>query len=303
MSQNKSDNKTDNNQWFEEINPEGTLGLKFKIEKQLFSKKSPFQQVDIYQTLSHGKLLAHDGMVMISEKDEFIYHDMITHVPMFTHPNPQHVLVIGGGDGGTAREVLRHKSVISCDMVEIDPVVIEACREWIPQTSCEFNNPKLKIYTVDGVDFVKKSPKKYDVVIVDSSDPIGPATPLFNIDFYKDIHNLLTDDGIVVSQCESPYYHKEMQKTLLGILHELFPMVHLYTYTNLTYPGGYWAFSYASKGLCPYEDFTPKKVTASGLDFQYYNAGAHLGAFQLPSFMKKEYNDLLTPLPELTVKI
>jgi spermidine synthase len=289
------------NQWFEETDPEGNLGMKFRISEHLFSKKSPFQQVDIYQTITHGKLLAHDGMVMVTEKDEFIYHDMITHAPLFVHPNPKNVLIIGGGDGGTAREVLRHKSVDSVDMVEIDPVVVDACREWIKQTSCEFSNPKLKIHIADGVDFVKKSTKKYDVIIVDSSDPIGPATPLFNVDFYKDIYNTMTDDGIVVSQCESPYYHQAMQKTLLGILHELFPKVHLYTYPTLSYPGGYWAFSFASKKLCPYKDFSPAKVTASGLDFQYYNAGAHIGAFQLPEFLKKEYKTLLTPLPELTV--
>ena len=133
------------NTWFEEMNPENTLGMKFKITGHPFSKKSPFQQVDIYESVSHGKLLAHDGLVMVTEKDEFIYHDMITHVPMFVHPNPKNVLIIGGGDGGTAREVLRHPSVQSCTMVEIDPVVIEASREWIQQTSCEFNNPKLKI--------------------------------------------------------------------------------------------------------------------------------------------------------------
>jgi spermidine synthase len=287
--------------WFEEMDPSDNLGMKFRIEKHLFSQKSEFQQVDIYQTVTHGKLLAHDGLVMVTEKDEHIYHDMISHVPMFVHPNPKNVLIIGGGDGGTAREVLRHKSVVHVDLVEIDPVVIEACRQWLPQTSSEFNNPKLQIHTLDGVEFVKKSDKKYDVVIVDSSDPIGPAAPLFNVEFYKDIDACLTDEGIIVSQCESPHYHQAMQKTLLKILKQLFPMVHLYTYTNLSYPGGFWAFSYASKKLCPYKDFAPQKVAASGLDFQYYNAGLHLASFQLPSFLAKEYKDILTPLPELIV--
>jgi spermidine synthase len=292
----------DTTNWFEEINETGTLGMKFLTEKHLFSQKSDFQQVDIYETVSHGRLLAHDGLVMVTEKDEHIYHDMITHVPMFVHPNPKNILVIGGGDGGTAREVLRHKSVMSVDLVEIDPVVIEASRQWLPQTSCEFNNPKLNIYTVDGVEFVKTATKKYDVVIVDSSDPIGPATPLFNVDFYKDIMALLNDDGIVVSQCESPHYHQAMQKTLLKILKQLFPMVHLYTYTNLSYPGGFWAFSYASKTLCPYKNFAPQRVTASQLEFKYYTAGLHLASFQLPAFMEKEYKEILTPLPDLIVR-
>lgn len=287
--------------WFEELNPEETLALCFKTTEHLFSKKSPFQQVDVYDTLSHGKLLAHDGLVMVTEKDEFVYHDMITHVPMFVHPNPRHVLIIGGGDGGTAREVLKHPSVQICTMVEIDPVVIEASREFLKQTSCEFNNPKLTIKTEDGVDFVKNCEQKFDVIIVDSSDPIGPATPLFNTSFYKDIYSLLSDDGIVVSQCESPYYHRDMQETLLKILKEHFPKVHLYTYTNLSYPGGYWAFSYASKGLCPIADLDKKKAQGSSVKTQYYNSEIHWGSFQLPTFMRDNYKTLLTPLPEMKV--
>lgn len=283
--------------WFEELDAEQNLGMKFRTKKHLFSKKSPFQQVDIYDTVTHGRLLAHDGLIMVTEKDEFIYHDMITHVPMMTHPNPEKVLIIGGGDGGTAREVLRYKSVKKCVMVEIDPVVIEASREWLPQTSNQFNNPKLEILVADGVDYMKTSTETFDVIIVDSSDPIGPATPLFNIDFYKDIYARLSDNGIVVSQCESPYYHQAMQKTLLGIVKELFPRVHLYTYTNLSYPGGYWAFSFASKTLCPLKDLKVERVKKENLEFQYYNENIHWGAFQLPSFMQKEYKNLLTPLP------
>ncbi|MBY0385733.1 polyamine aminopropyltransferase [bacterium] len=286
--------------WFEELDAEQNLGMKFRLKKHLFSKKSPFQQVDVYDTVTHGKLLAHDGLIMVTEKDEFIYHDMITHVPMMTHPNPEKVLIIGGGDGGTAREVLRYKSVKKCVMVEIDPVVVDASREWIPQTSCEFNNPRLEILIQDGVDYMKSSKDVFDVIIVDSSDPIGPATPLFNIDFYQDVFARLSDNGIVVSQCESPYYHQAMQKTLLGILKELFPRVHLYTYTNLSYPGGYWAFSFASKKLCPLKDLSLNRVKKENLDFQYYNSQLHWAAFQLPSFLQKEYQSLLTPLPEVS---
>lgn len=295
--------KTENtdNQWFEEMNAEGTLGLRFKITEHLYSKKSPFQQVDVYNTLSHGRLLAHDSLVMVTEKDEHVYHDMITHVPLFVHPNPVNVLIIGGGDGGTAREVLKHPSVRACTMVEIDPIVIEASREFLPQTSCEFNNPKLTLITEDGVSFVKNCKQKFDVVIVDSSDPIGPATPLFNTDFYKDINALLSDNGIVVSQCESPYYHRDMQETLLKILNEHFPKVHLYTYTNLSYPGGYWAFSFASKGLCPIADIQKEKFKSASFKTTYYNPNIHMGAFMLPTFMAENYKTLLTPLPELVV--
>ena len=284
--------------WFEELDAEQNLGMKFRVKKHLFSQKSPFQQVDVYDTVTHGRLLAHDSLIMVTEKDEFIYHDMITHVPMMTHPNPEKVLIIGGGDGGTAREVLRYKSVKKCIMVEIDPVVIDASRAWLPQTSFEFDNPRLEILIQDGVDYMKTSKDMFDVIIVDSSDPVGPATPLFNMDFYQDVFSRLSDNGIVVSQCESPYYHQAMQKTLLGILKELFPRVHLYTYTNLSYPGGYWAFSFASKKLCPLKDLSLERVRKENLDFQYYNEQLHWASFQLPSFLKKEYKSLLTPLPQ-----
>lgn len=285
-------------QWFEEINAENTLSLRFKISEHIFSQKSPFQQVDIYNTYSHGKLLAHDGLVMATEKDEFVYHDMIAHVPLFVHPNPKNVLIIGGGDGGTAREVLKHPSVESCTMVEIDPIVIEACREHFRQTSCSFDNCKLHILTQDGVDFMKNCKDTFDVIIVDSSDPIGPATPLFNTDFYKDIYARLSDNGIVTSQCESPYYHKDMQETLLKILKEHFPKVHLYTYTNLSYPGGYWAFSFASKKLCPLRDLDRRRAESGTVKTKYYNADLHWASFQLPTFMRENYKHLLTPLPQ-----
>ena len=170
--------------WFEEIF-KGSLGLKFKVLDYLYSDRSEFQKIDIVQTESHGKLLAHDGMVMVTEKDEFIYHDMIAHVPMFVHPNPKNVLVIGGGDGGTVREVLRHPSVEKVTMVEIDGMVVEACKKFIPQTSKDLQDPRVQLHIADGVDFVKNTEEKFDVVLVDSSDPIGPATPLFNQDFYN----------------------------------------------------------------------------------------------------------------------
>lgn len=282
--------------WFEEVDNDNGVGLKIQISEQLFSKKSPFQQVDVYQTTHHGKLLTHDGLIMVTEKDEHVYHDMIVHVPMFTHPDPKNVLIIGGGDGGSAREVLRHKNVEKCVMVEIDPVVIEAAREHLPTTSCEFDNPKLELLVDDGVNYVAETNTKFDVIIIDSSDPIGPATPLFNKDFYKNVYNCLSANGVVVSQCESPYYHQKMQQVLVEILAEQFPKVHLYNYTNLTYPGGFWTFSFASKGLCPVSDFQTEKYAKTDLKFKYYNQGMHKGSFALPQFMIDTYQELLSPL-------
>ncbi|NVJ65189.1 MAG: polyamine aminopropyltransferase [Gammaproteobacteria bacterium] len=269
------------------------LGLRLKVEKVLFSGKSEFQTVDVVETKGHGKMLLNDGLIMVTERDEFAYHDMITHVPMFTHPNPKNVLVIGGGDGGTAREVLRHESVEKCTMVEIDGMVVEACRQHIPQTSKDLDHPKMNLIIGDGVEFVKNTQEKFDVIIVDSTDPIGPAQPLFGVDFYKDVYNCLADDGIVVSQGESSWYAMDIQQSLLKVLNQVFPACYLYSFSNLTYPGGLWSFTFASKRYDPLKDFDGKRVESSGLEFDYYNACLHQAAFALPSFAKKGLKGLI----------
>lgn len=284
-----------NSDWFEEKHE--NIGLRFRLKERLFAKKSKFQDVEVVDTYGHGKLLAHDGMIMVTEKDEFIYHDMITHVPLYTHPNPKNVLVIGGGDGGTVREVLKHKSVEKCTMVEIDGMVVDVCKEFIPQTSSELTNPKVTLLIDDGVNFVKSTQEKFDVIIVDSSEPIGPATPLFNIDFYKDIYACLSDDGIVVSQGESPYYDMKMQKVLVDILADVFPKVHIYNYCNMSYPSGLWSFTFASKGLCPFKDFAPQRVQQK---HPYYSSECHVGSFLIPQFMKDEHRQSLSPIPPLS---
>ena len=269
------------------------LGLRFKVEKILFSGKSEFQTVDIVQTKGHGKMLLNDGLIMVTERDEFAYHDMITHLPLFTHPAPKNVLIIGGGDGGTAREVIRHTCVEKCTMVEIDAMVVDACKLYIPQTSSALGNKKVNLIIGDGVQFVKETTEKFDVIIVDSTDPIGPAQPLFGEAFYQDVFNCLTDDGIVVSQGESSWYAIDIQKSLLSVLNNVFPKCFLYNFSNLTYPGGLWCFTFASKKYHPVEDFNMQRVKDSGLCFSYYNAGLHTSAFALPSFVLSELTGLI----------
>ena len=279
--------------WIQEKNEEG-FALGFKVKETLFSGKSEFQTVDIVDTYSHGKVLLNDGLVMLSERDEFAYHDMITHVPLFTHPNPKNVLVIGGGDGGTAREVLRHESVEKCVMVEIDKMVVDSCIEHIPVTSQVLKgHPKLELRIEDGLKYVSETTEKFDVIIVDSTDPIGPATPLFGEAFYKDIHKILVDDGIVVSQGESPYYNADVQKSLLSVLNGTFENTYIYNFSNLTYPGGLWSFTFASKSLHSYETIQTQRIQNSKLKFKYYNEDIHKSAFSLPSFMKENLKGLI----------
>ena len=274
--------------WAEENDQEDII-TRFLCKKLLFSGKSPYQKIEIYDTPRFGKVLLNDNIIMITEKDEFVYHEMISHVPMFLHPNPKNVLIIGGGDGGTAREILKHPSVELCKMVEIDEMVVQACKEHIPQTACSFSNPKLDLIIDDGVRFVKETKLKFDIVIVDSTDPIGPAVPLFGEEFYKNVFRILNEEGVVSAQGESPFYNKEAQIKLLQITKNIFPIHTFYNYGNMSYPGGLWSFLFASKKLHPLKDFKKERVLSSGMSLQYYHPGIHKASFEQPEFVKKIY--------------
>lgn len=283
MSQELKKNPTLEGDWVGEVNSKG-FALLYRIRSHLFSKKSPFQQVDVVDTDLLGKMLLNDSLVMVTEKDEHNYHEMMAHVPLCTHSDPRRVLVIGGGDGGTAREVLRHPSVEKCVMVEIDAAVVEACEKHIPQTAEVFKNPRLQLIIGDGVEFVKNSTEEFDVILIDSTDPIGPATPLFGPEFYKNVHQRLKADGIVVAQGESPVYDFEMQETLMKLASELFAIRGFYNFNNQTYPGGIWSFMWASKTCHPLTDFKKDRMPTPT---RYYNSEIHKAAFALPQYQKE----------------
>ncbi|GBC61303.1 polyamine aminopropyltransferase [Desulfonema ishimotonii] len=274
----------------------GTMRLSFKVEETLFSGQSPYQKVDIVRTQDHGIMLLNDGLVMLSERDEFVYHEMIAHVPLFVHPDPRRVLVIGGGDGGTVREILKHLGVEQVVMVEIDEMVVSACREYIPSVSCALSNPRLELRIEDGVRYVARTREKFDVVMVDSTDPIGPATPLFNEAFYADVARILSPDGVLISQAESPFYNQDIQRPMLMNQRPFFDRLHIYLFSNLTYPGGLWSFGFASKGLCPVKDFRPERVAQSGIQTRYYNPSIHRSAFALPTFVSENLNGVIDPV-------
>lgn len=273
--------------WVSESN-RNIYKVSFRITKTLYSDKSEFQKVDIVETAGHGRMLLNDGLIMVTERDEAIYHEMMAHVPLFTHPNPKNVVVIGGGDGGTMREVLKHDSVDKCTLVEIDPKVVEACKEFLPTMACSMDHEKAELRIEDGVAFMKNTNEIFDVVCIDSTDPFGPATPLFSKEFYQDVSAKLGDNGIVVSQGESPFYEIEQQKQLMKNLREVFPFVTVYNFCNMTYPGGFWSFTFASKGLDPVKDFNERKARANSFELQYYNADIHKSAFVLPEFMRRQ---------------
>ena len=273
------------NLWIEE-KLENIYGMRFRVTEVLFSGESQFQSVQVVRTAGHGVMLLNDGYVMLSERDEFVYHEMMAHVPLFVHPDPKRVLIIGGGDGGTAREVLRHPSVEECVVVEIDGVVVRACCLHLPKTASGFDQAEVVIG--DGVAYVAETDRTFDVVLVDSTDPIGPAEPLFGEAFYRNVHRVLAPDGIVVSQGETPWYKASTQRQLSGVLNRTFTLNGVYNFSNLTYPGGLWSFTFASKGLHPLMDFDEDRAKKSSIAFQYYNEAVHKAAFALPTFQVRD---------------
>lgn len=262
------------------------INFSMKVRKHLFSEKSKFQKIDIIDTYELGKVLIIDNLTMVTEKDEFIYHEMITHVPMAVNPLIKNVLVIGGGDGGTVRELTRYESIKSIDMVEIDKMVVDASLKYLPFTSCKLKDPRVSLFFEDGIKFVKNTSKLYDLIIIDSTDPIGPGEGLFTTEFYKDCYKILSDTGILINQCESPFYKNnslEMQRSFKK-LKDIFEICQCYQYHMPTYASGHWIFSFASKVLDPKKDFNKDKWTNLNINTLYYNPNIHLGAFALPNY-------------------
>ncbi len=271
--------------------------LRFRVTKTLMSARSEFQHVAVVDTEGYGRMLFNDSVAMISTRDEFIYHEMIAHVPMFVHPAVRRALVIGGGDGGTVRELLRHRGVERVDLVEIDRLVVDACREHIPETAAALDDPRCRVIIDDGKRFVAEAPDgAYELVIVDSTDPAGPSVPLFGAEFYDDVHRVLGPDGIAIAQAESPSHEPATQRRMLGLMRDRFSRVQLYNYANLIYPGGLWSFSYACKrDLCPVGDFDEARVAASALRFRYYSPAIHRAAFVHPQYQVDALAGLLSP--------
>lgn len=278
--------------WFTDKDENLALSLRHTGEL-LYRAKSEFQTVQILESYAFGKMLTIDNLVMTTEKDEFIYHEMISHVVMHTHPDPKKILVIGGGDGGTIRELFRHKGVEKVVMVEIDGNVIDACKLHLPQIACEFDNPKLELHVADGIQYLADADSEsFDIIIVDGSDPEGPAEGLFSPSFYKTVHNALKPQGLLVLQSESPHFHRKAFVDLNQCLKGIFgpDQVHVYLAQIPTYPTGSWSFTYAAKGdLHPLNSLNEEAANAFSEkhDLQYYDAAVHHAAFALPPFVRK----------------
>lgn len=272
--------------WFEE-QLEVSLGRIFKVKctKLLESVRSAFQKIDVYETVSFGKMLVHDDVIMVTEKDEAHYHEMIVHVALNTHPRPERVLVIGGGDGGTMREVMRHSEVRLAHLCEIDGEVVRVCRRHFPELARSFDDPRVELFFEDGDEFVRTHRDFYDVIIVDSSDPVGPAEVLFRKEFYRGMHDALRPDGIAVTQSESFQYHAPVIAKVAAFSKEIFPVYRYYYAMVPTYPSGLIGFSFCSKKYDPLIDFDERRAAmVKGLT--YYNTGIHRASFALPEFTR-----------------
>lgn len=274
--------------WFsEEQTP--NVKLSIRVDRQLYSGKSEFQRIDVFDSPEFGRFLTLDGYMMLTEKDEFIYHEMITHVPMAVHPAVKNVLVIGAGDGGVIRELTRYPEIEHIDLVEIDELVVEVCKKYLPKTSCRLDDQRLSIHYEDGVRFVRSCEDKYDLIIVDSTDPFGPGEGLFTREFYGSCFKALHEDGIMVNQHESPFYPADAvacQRAHRRIV-ESFPISRVYQAHIPTYPSGHWLFGFASKKYHPLKDLREAAWNLKGLSCNYYTTTLHKGAFYLPAYVEQ----------------
>jgi spermidine synthase len=281
----------DTDRWFTEVwSPEGSA-FSLEVTEKLHEEQSDFQTIEIYQTRHWGKLMVLDGCYMVTDKDNFLYHEMMTHPALFTHPDPKKVLVIGGGDCGTLREVLRHPNVEQVWQVEIDERVTRLSEIHFPAL-CEANDDsRASLLFEDGIAWIKNcGPGDLDLIIVDSTDPVGPAAGLFNREFFGHCLRALGDDGLLVQQSESPLFHTDnLIAEMIGELKAAgFASHHTLPFPQPIYPSGWWSCTMASKGLTV-TDFREQDASAKVFDTRYYNADMHRAALAVPEFMKALY--------------
>lgn len=268
--------------WIKEKQIENAA-MTYKVKETLYTEKTKYQELAILDTYEFGRMLVLDGIVQTTIRDEFVYHEMITHVPLFTHKNPKRVLVVGGGDGGVIREILKHKSVEKVVLCEIDDRVVELSKKYLPEISCGLDDPRAEVFIGDGIKYVLDRKNEFDVIIVDSTDPFGAAEGLFNVNFYRSLYECLTEDGIFVAQTETPFYLPQVVKRVFDDIANVFPITKLYMAAIPTYPGVYWSFTMGSK------KYDPEKVDTHHIpdfDTKYYHKDLHKACFVLPKYVK-----------------
>ena len=268
----------------------GAYGLSIAVDRVLFDVQSEFQHIQVIEAGRIGRLLVLDNVIQTCQLDETAYHEMLVHVPLLSHPRPENVLVIGGGDGGTLREVGKHPTVRRMDICEIDGQVIEASRRFLPGLACSFDDPRVRVHLDDGAKFAARAEGQYDVIIVDSSDPVGPARVLYKSPFYRDMKKALRPGGVIVTQAESFYLFEDLIRDLFAFITDLFDQAYYYNTLVPTYITGVIGFAFCSLGPDPLQGPDPARAAALG-PLKYYNPSLHRGAFCLP----QRCLDLLPP--------
>jgi spermidine synthase len=268
--------------WYTEKQTDN-FGITMKIKQTMVHEQTDFQELAMIETEEYGNMLVLDGMVMTTEKDEFVYHEMVAHPALFTHPNPENVLVVGGGDGGVIREVLKHAKVKKAVLVDIDGKVIEYSKKYLPTIAGKLDDPRVEVIVNDGYMHIHDHKNTYDVIMVDSTEPVGPAVNLFTKGFYQGIHDALKEDGIFVAQTDNPWFKADLIQSVNRDVKEVFSIVRVYVANIPTYPSGLWTFTMGSK------KHDPLAVDESGipeLDTKYYTPRLHKAAFALPKFVE-----------------
>ncbi|OPA73545.1 spermidine synthase [Paenibacillus selenitireducens] len=268
--------------WYTEKQTE-SYGITAKVKETFVTEKTDFQDLAMIDTEEFGRMLVLDGMVMTTIKDEFVYHEMVAHPALYTHPNPKHVLVVGGGDGGVIREVLKHPQVEKAVLVEIDGKVIEYSKKYLPEIAGELDNPRVEVIVGDGFMHIHEAKDKYDVVMVDSTEPVGPAAPLFERGFYQGIFEALKEDGIFVAQTDNPWFKADLIQKVNKDVKEIFPIVRVFAANVPTYPSGLWTFTMGSKKHDPLE---VDETQIPEINTKYYSPRLHKAAFVLPKFVE-----------------
>jgi spermidine synthase len=268
--------------WYTEKQTEN-YGITMKVKRTLHTEQTEFQYLEMAETEEWGNMLFLDGMVMTSQRDEFVYHEMVAHVPLFTHPNPENVLVVGGGDGGVIREILKHPSVKKATLAEIDGKVIEYSKIHLPEIAGELENPRVEVKVGDGFMHIAESEQEYDVIMVDSTEPVGPAVNLFTKGFYAGISKALKEDGIFVAQCDNPWFKADLIRQVQADVKEIFPITRLYTANIPTYPSGLWCFTIGSK---KHDPLAVEDSRFFDIETKYYTKELHKACFALPKFVQ-----------------
>lgn len=279
--------------WFSELH---TPNVKFsvKVDRQLYSEENEYVRLDIFDSPELGRFLTIDGYIILTERDEFIYHEMLTHIPMAVHPNPEKILVFGAGDGGVVRELLKYPDVKKIDMVEVNEGVVEASKKYLPFTASGLTDPRVNIYTENCLRYIRHIEQEYDVIIVDSAGFYGPGESLLSREFYGSCYKALKEDGIMVNQHQSPFYDEdrlETQKAHKRIV-ESFPISRVYQAHIPSYPSGYWLFGFASKKYHPVKDLKTKHWKNLDIETRYYTTNLHKGCFALPAYVEQMLEDV-----------